>query len=285
MKRQLLHTLNERIQDFVDHNRSDLHDKARRKRELCSKRKVDIIKVNANAQVRKVVPFQEEKQVHYYVHLTYLLKQDAHFYVEEEVEERIALFVDHQLVEDLEVFKQEEEFEGDQKDKDDERVSFHYDRRKAVQYAEYWWNSYNPAYKSFEVDCTNFISQCLHAGGAPMRGHPNRGKGWWMRNNNWSYSWSVANSLRWHLPSSNVGLRGVEVQYPQQLQLGDVICYDFEGDGRFDHNTIVTAKDAYGMPLVNAHTTNSRMRYWNYEDSTAYTPEIQYKFYRIEDDS
>ena len=68
---------------------------------------------------------------------------------------------------------------------------------------------------------------------------------------------------------------------PLYLMLGDIICYDFEGDGRFNHNTIVTGKDEYGNPLVNAHTTNSRMRYWNYEDSTAYTPNIQYKFFHI----
>jgi hypothetical protein len=46
----------------------------------------------------------------------------------------------------------------------------------------------------------------------------------------------------------------------------------------------VTGKDASGMPLVNAHTYNSRMRYWAYEDSTAYTPNIKYKFLSITDD-
>ena len=38
------------------------------------------------------------------------------------------------------------------------------------------------------------------------------------------------------------------------------------------------------MPLVNAHTFNSRMRYWNYEDSTAYTPNMKYRFFTIVDD-
>ncbi|MGQ0440385.1 amidase domain-containing protein, partial [Bacillus sp. B-TM1] len=40
--------------------------------------------------------------------------------------------------------------------------------------------------------------------------------------------------------------------------------YDFEDDGRWNHTTIVVAKDADGMPLVNAHSANSRRRYWNY---------------------
>ncbi|MBX4322004.1 amidase domain-containing protein, partial [Mycobacterium tuberculosis] len=64
----------------------------------------------------------------------------------------------------------------------DERLSFEYDRLNAVKYAETWWNSYNPRYTKFTNDCTNFISQCLRAGGAPMTGYPNRSKGWWMQN-------------------------------------------------------------------------------------------------------
>ena len=47
--------------------------------------------------------------------------------------------------------------------------------------------------------------------------------------------------------------------------------------------TFVVDNDEKGYPLVNAHTTNSRMRYWVYEDSTAWTPEIKYKFFHIED--
>ena len=64
---------------------------------------------------------------------------------------------------------------------DEDRAGYQYNRRKAVQYAERWWNDYNPAYKKFEVDCTNYVSQCLHQGGAQMRGYPNRVNGWWMQ--------------------------------------------------------------------------------------------------------
>lgn len=116
-----------------------------------------------------------------------------------------------------------------------------------------------------------------------MTGYPNRARGWWCQNESWSYSWAVAHSLRWYLSGSRIGLQAVEVPEPEQLMAGDVICYDFQGDGRFDHTTIVVAKDQDGMPLVNAHTTNSRMRYWSYEDSSAYTPNIRYKFFHIID--
>ena len=49
-----------------------------------------------------------------------------------------------------------------------------YNREAAVRYANKWWDSRNPAFPAFDVDCTNFISQCLLAGGAPMHGYPNR---------------------------------------------------------------------------------------------------------------
>ncbi len=114
-----------------------------------------------------------------------------------------------------------------------------------------------------------------------MTGHPNRSKGWWYQSNNWSFSWSVAHSLRWYLSGAKTGLRGREMQSAKELEPGDVICYDFDGNGRWQHSTIVVTKDANGEPLVNAQTSNSRMRYWAYEDSTAWTPNIQYHFFHI----
>src|SRR5690606_38059004 len=59
-------------------------------------------------------------------------------------------------------------------------------------------------------------------------------------------------------------------------------CYDWDGDGRWDHNTIVMPKDPAGMLLVNAHTVISRHRYWIYLDSHAWTPNTPYSFYGIE---
>ncbi|WP_235828174.1 amidase domain-containing protein [Brevibacillus migulae] len=159
-----------------------------------------------------------------------------------------------------------------------------YDRARAVAYAERYWNSYNPAYIRFENDCTSFISQCLHAGGIPMIRTNNRSQGWWYRGGakpSWSYSWAVANSLYLLLRSGKAPMHAVQRAHPSQLQIGDVICYDFDGDGRWQHNTMVVAKDSQGMPLVNAHTTNSRMRYWAYMDSTAYTQKIRYAFFHI----
>ena len=95
-------------------------------------------------------------------------------------------------------------------------VRFSYDRLAAVQYAERWWNDYNPQYRKFTVDCTNFISQCLLAGGAPMHGAPVRERGWWYQGDNWSFSWAVAHSLKmvfeWICKTGITGKRNDVVQ-------------------------------------------------------------------------
>ncbi|RHW31179.1 hypothetical protein D1B31_22600 [Neobacillus notoginsengisoli] len=292
MRKALEELLEKRIKEFVSDGGEARYsdEKDERKTRACSDRGASIVKTYARGRIVRQQKKDDWQAVLYEVHFQHLIKQKEHFYLEEEVEVREARFYEEVLVEDYEVVPSQFEaaFSGDLSLPELEgemRLAFHYDRRKAVQYAERWWNSYNPAFKKFEVDCTNYISQCLYTGGAPMHGHPNRGKGWWMRGNNYSYSWAVANSLRWYLASSKTGLRTREVGSADQLIPGDVICYDFQGDGRFDHNTIVVAKDANRMPLVNAHTYNSRMRYWEYTDSSAYTPKIKYKFYTIVDDS
>lgn len=54
--------------------------------------------------------------------------------------------------------------------------------RAEIDYARKWALSRNPAYYDFEAiggDCTNFVLQCLYAGGAVM--HFTRDTGWYYR--------------------------------------------------------------------------------------------------------
>ncbi|RKP48979.1 hypothetical protein D7Z26_20640 [Cohnella endophytica] len=165
-----------------------------------------------------------------------------------------------------------------------------YFREETVAYAERWWNEPNPGYEKFEVNCTNYVSQCLFAGGAPMNYTGRRPSGWWYKgysgnNENWSFSWAVANSLQHYLGNPRaLGLRAHAVSGPEALKLGDVICYDWDGNGRVGHNVIVTAITPEGMPLVNANTVSSRHRYWDYKDSYAWTEKTRYHFYHIADE-
>ncbi|NNU84107.1 hypothetical protein ETC05_09765 [Geobacillus sp. BMUD] len=285
MKKQLRAWLDERARSFV--SESNVRNKeAARKQQLCQKRGAEIVRCTIHGRIVGRQTIEREAKVMYMAHHQFLIKQGASLYMEEQVEERCACFVRGELVADEPISQLGGYMEAPRVEREQwtgERLSYQYDRARAVRYAETWWNRHNPAFPSFPVDCTNFVSQCLYAGGAPMTGYPNRTRGWWCQNGSWSYSWAVAHAFRWYLSGSRIGLQAVEVAEPEQLMAGDVICYDFQGDGRFDHSTIVVAKDQNGMPLVNAHTTNSRMRYWSYEDSSAYTPNIRYKFFHIID--
>lgn len=164
-----------------------------------------------------------------------------------------------------------------------------YRREEAAAYADRWWKDGNPEFEIFEVDCTNYVSQCLFAGGAPINYTGKRETGWWYKGYNgtqewWSFSWAVSDSLERYLSAQrSSGLRAEAVERPDQLSLGDVIQYDWDGNGHYQHSTIVTAFDAEGMPLVNARTVSSRHRYWDYRDSYAWTDRTAYRFFHIND--
>jgi hypothetical protein len=169
------------------------------------------------------------------------------------------------------------------------RVPILYDRNKVRAYADTWWNSFNPNYLFFEHDdCTNFVSQCLFAGNAPMNYTGKRELGWWYQGKSgnrelWSFSWAVADSLSRFLTGGAKSWHAEKVDSPQNLAIGDVISYDWDGNGHYQHSAIVTEMDANGMPLVSAHTNNSKNRYWDYRDSYAYRSQTQYRFFHMPD--
>ncbi|WEG12158.1 amidase domain-containing protein [Pullulanibacillus sp. KACC 23026] len=277
------------------HDRYEVIDEKERSQTMRKKRSMrdrsaQIVKSTVDARVVGHQKVDNQDQVRYVLHLTFLIKQGDLFYIEEQEIEKEGIFDGDVLITDR-TLNQEKNLDTRMKITFPEpRVQssgtarYTYDRQAAVKYAEKWWNSYNPAYPKFEVDCTNYVSQCLKAGGAPMSHIGEKGKGWWCRGKDCSYSWSVANALRWFLASDGNSVGAVTVEEPEELVPGDVICYDWEGDGKWNHNTIVTGQDRDGMPLVNAHTYNSRNRYWAYEDSPAYTENTQYKFFHINAD-
>lgn len=151
-----------------------------------------------------------------------------------------------------------------------------YNRELAVEYSRLWWNKRNPKFPQFQNDCTNFISQCLLAGGIPMERTNNVTEGWWysQSSNRWSLSWSVSHSLRWYLLNKRLA---TQVNSVEDLQIGDLIFLDFQGDGRVDHCLIVNATNRNGV-TVNAHTSDSYNRDYTYKDSSAYTDNIRYYF-------
>lgn len=150
-----------------------------------------------------------------------------------------------------------------------------YRRQNAVSYGVKFALNPNPAYRYFPEhgdgggDCSNFISQCLRAGGAPMDYTSERP--WWYSSNGtadvnehtWSVSWSVAHSLYWCLKVRNElnlpGLKGLEVPDINMLELGDIIQYE-DYTGKIYHSAIITSFSYNGgvkLPLITQHTFNA----------------------------
>ncbi|GAE25742.1 hypothetical protein JCM9140_1751 [Halalkalibacter wakoensis JCM 9140] len=216
-----------RNKQFVEEARGDnLVDAiVLKKLAMNKKRGAEIVKSYVEGDITRTSTFEDYQYVDYKQHNEYLIKINDHVYMEEQIEYRRATFFQDELINDemIEVEEQEREaikVEEMLRETSADEPKRSYNRREAVRYAERWWDDYNPEYKKFTNNCTNFISQCLHAGGAKMSGHPDRSKGWWFRSNNWSFSWSVAHAFRWYLSGSNAGLRGEEKESASELELG-----------------------------------------------------------------
>ncbi|MFT8362897.1 MAG: amidase domain-containing protein [Sporolactobacillus sp.] len=260
-----------------------------RKKETLNVSDARIQKALIRAAIDRVEEKREDTVIDYRLLNQWFVHQNDQFYLEERLEPRQAVIRRKKIAADhLKMIGDDQPEPEPLSIINEDRTASEtagrlYNRLQAVRYAETWWNKRNPAYPSIENDCTNYISQCLYAGGIAMSGAPIRGRGWWQQKTNWSFSWTVANSLRWYLSKSGNSIGARETDRADQLVPGDLICYDFEGDGHWNHNTIVTALDPAGQPLVNAHTYDCRNRPWPYTDSPAWTNHIQYKFFHIED--
>lgn len=130
----------------------------------------------------------------------------------------------------------------------------------ARAYAEKWATKINDKYgeekKWFvvSVDCTNFASQILHAGGISMDTYNDQNKGWWWKSKgNRSTSWVNANVFKNYMGS------GYSTKYWSSLvsnvRSGDFIAIDFTSDGTVDHVGFVHTKSA-GKLRIAQHTRN-----------------------------
>lgn len=149
-----------------------------------------------------------------------------------------------------------------------------YNRKAAVQYALAYALQPNPGYVYFDGnDCSNFISQCLRAGGA--QNDYNSTHPWWYNNGRASICWAVASSLYWYIRTRSGASRfGIKAQtfylndydsYGREIRgkvvLGDLIQYR-NTKGIIQHSTIITGFDKKGEPLVCQHTVNGKNLSW-----------------------
>jgi hypothetical protein len=121
-----------------------------------------------------------------------------------------------------------------------------YNRWSAFSYAVQWYNKVNRAYVYFgTLDCTNFASQCLKAGGWPYIGQYN-----YTSTYAWFYApppyysntWTVADEFRKFIVNSGRGRPVSVAHHPwsSYFQVGDIIQIDYGRDGKWDHTMIIT---------------------------------------------
>jgi len=129
-----------------------------------------------------------------------------------------------------------------------------YDNEAAVRYAYAWAYSRNPKYHDFSGmggNCTNFVSQCLVAGGMPMN---QTYLGWFYKSlNSRSPSFTGAHYLHNFL-TQKVIRRGpfANLAAAHQAKIGDIIQLSFDGI-YFTHSVIVVQTD-FQNPLVAANS-------------------------------
>ncbi len=132
-----------------------------------------------------------------------------------------------------------------------------YNREDAVAYAKRWALGANPRYYHFAGiggDCTNFISQCLYAGGGVM--NYNKYYGWFYINSfNRSPSWTSVQYLnRFLLRQSGIGVIG-EIAPIESLEIGDIIQLR-QNPTHFNHTVIITKKESNRI-YVSAHSNDA----------------------------
>jgi len=145
-----------------------------------------------------------------------------------------------------------------------QEVTNMYNRKKAVEYAVLWALSRNPLYYDYSEiggDCTNFASQVLYAGYGAMNYKPVYG--WYYINpNEKSPAWTGVNELyNFLVKNRGPGPRAAEVDITD-IEPGDLVQLDFDGDGRFDHTPVIvdTGDFTPETVLIAAHSKDSLYR-------------------------
>ena len=135
-----------------------------------------------------------------------------------------------------------------------------YQRERALMYAEKYAFSQNPVFASFVGfggNCTNFVSQCIYAGGCEMNYKPTFGW-YYISLDDRSPSWTgVEFFYNFIIENVDVGPFG-RVATSDELEIGDVIQLGREEEGYY-HTLLVVGFDGEDL-LVAAQTDNAYSR-------------------------
>lgn len=171
-----------------------------------------------------------------------------------------------------------------------------YSGSAAIAYADkYALNPNWPAYRTMDKDCSNFVSQCLYAGGLSQNDRWFYGLGI-VAGMGYSTSWSVADDLKNYLKNdlgatklvskwtkTGYGNSYAYVNNSNNL-VGDgreVMFYDWADDGEIDHaalcvgtgfrsNSVTTSAVFDYGDLIDQHSNNRKRVLWHVDDFNTY---------------
>ena len=136
-------------------------------------------------------------------------------------------------------------------------------RKAAVAYAKKWYNKFNPKYKNMSpADCTNFVSQCLKAGGWKEKGRiigilDQGNVDYWFYRSSYCYSdtWSIAPDLiRFAIRNDRLRLR----RKPRNAVRGDVFVVLEKG--KRAHHAMFCIGRKNGWPVIVQHSSQIKKR-------------------------
>ena len=158
-----------------------------------------------------------------------------------------------------------------------------YDKDKAINYAHNHYLNYNKKYNRHPKDCTNFVSQCVHAGGKKMKyknykkilqykdmykttsyWYSHRYEKW--RTNYYVYKWKETSAWvgvedfckYWRKHEAKITVTSILNKMQNKAVRGDVVQFYVKSKGWY-HSTIVTAGKKGALKYC-AHS-NSRRDY------------------------
>lgn len=148
-------------------------------------------------------------------------------------------------------------------EKSERSINGSFNRTAMKNYAKNYYNSFNPNWGNFTSyggDCTNFVSQILYAGGAPM---DTTGSYTWYYNNmnDRAPAWtSVMHLYNYLVNNDYIGPQGKlanssEILY--SMNNCDIVQIDFNYDGTYDHSVVITSYQSgnSSSTKVAAHTS------------------------------
>ena len=187
-------------------------------------------------------------------------------------------------------------YSGDYTSSDPNKNSF-FNRGNAYYYAWEWWDDYNTQqYYNAGVDCTNFVSQVLVAGGMPTCSIAYYAdiNGWQPHSGTWENAhyfrqyWGNVNNVgnnkaySYKIFTKTTALADFYNNFYLPLYPGDMIQYG-DTNGTTQHSQVIFNYDSYGNISVAQHTSNNIYDLEDYINATSYYYVFRYQIQNGDD--